>query len=186
MEYFSKGRSPKKSRKGATPVNVETLMEQNLHDKSKLSCLQFRCFSEALREKLAAASGVSTQEALAAAKELAKPRTPTTHLEMAGLGATATPIIGAASRASRGFLDTPGNLRARLRGAAKEVGKATVGDVGSQVVGGGLTGGLLSASREGLQVAKAKKKVKGFLSAPVRRREKRKVERLLAKAKSDG
>jgi hypothetical protein len=221
MKPFSKGSCPGKSRKGAVPVNIETLMNQVYHNKTKSSALQFRAFSLALQEKFAAgdynplyrapragtmsAAGirlapsvgddeepkkkqsedVSRTEALEAAKQLTKKRQVKKHLAVAGLSGTAAPAIAAASRAAKGFLDTPGTLRKRLGGAATEVGQATLGEVGSQAVGGGLTGAVLSAGREGLQLHGAKKKVRSFLGAPARslreRRAKRRVESLLQK-----
>lgn len=183
MGYFFKGKSPKKSRKGSTPFNVETLIDQTRYDKSKLSSLQFQCFSEALQEKIAEGAKITSEEALVAAKELARRRAPTRHLEAATLGAVATPVITTASRAAKGFVDTPGNLGAKARGALVGAGKATAGDVASHVIGGGLTSGMISAGREGLRLHKAKTKVKEFLTHP-RRRGKRKVRKLMALVES--
>jgi hypothetical protein len=64
MEYFSKGQSPRKSRKGSVPVNIETLVKQKRHDKgnAKLSALQFQAFSLVMQEKLArSAAGPSLE-----------------------------------------------------------------------------------------------------------------------------
>jgi NADH dehydrogenase/NADH:ubiquinone oxidoreductase subunit G len=196
-------KAKKKSRKGSVPMNVETLMKQDRFEKgeAKLSSLQFRAFAEALQEKLAfgaynptpraplagtrSAAGiqrapVSTEEALEAAKVLQQAKGKGKHLEAAGISGVAAPLITGASRAVKGFVDTKGSLRNRLAGAAKEVGTSSLGDVAAQATAGGLTGGILSASREGLQAHKAKKKIRTFLEQHQgSARRKRRAERAL-------
>jgi len=190
MEFpFSEStKAKKKSRKGSVPMNVETLMKQDHYAKgdAKLSSLQFRAFAEAVQEKLAfgeynptpvaplagtySAAGiqraptVSSEEAFEAVKQLQKAKGPRKQLEAGAVGGVAAPFINVARGATKGFLDTKGGLRRRLGGAAAEVGKTSLGDVGAQVVGGGLTGVALSAGREGLKVRGAKKKLRTFLT----------------------
>jgi len=167
--FSDPNKAKRKSRKGAMPANVETLMKQDRCSKggAKLSSLQFQAFAQALKEKLAIVSTpqpVSREQAREAAKTLRKPKSMRRHVEIAGISGAATPLIAGASRAAKGFADTKGGLKARLAGAAKEVGTATLGDVASQAVGGGLTGGVLSASREGLQTRKARKQLDAYLA----------------------
>jgi hypothetical protein len=202
------------------PVNVETLMKRDRHDKGKeASILQFRAFSASMQSKMAAgdynplyraplagtvsssgarlapseedtvepakkktsAAGVSRAEALAAAKDISETKRSLGRqaLEAGIIGGAAAPLVTAASRAAKGFADTSGGLRARLGGAAREVGTASVGDVASQVVGGGLTGATLTGARKGLQLSKAKRKVKAYISRPGRQKGERRLKKIL-------
>lgn len=189
MEYFSKGPKLRKGRSGAMPKNVSTVLKENGDDTSKipgqkkLSAIQFHAFGDELRKIAAGAynplsasnqstgrSGVppavvTNDEALEAALTLDKSkRKPLVGPAKMGLvGGALAPMVGAAARGLKGFIDTPGGLKRRLAGAGKEIANVTGGTVAGQALAGGLTSAALSKARQELTESAAEKRVNQFL-----------------------
>jgi len=164
------------------PLNVETLTKQERHGKAKISGLTFDAFSSTMMGKWSAypdpsagtvspTTGIQrTPSTLAddddaeeAVKTLSHGKNVRKHLGIGAVGAAAGPLIAAASRGAKGFLDTKGGVGVRTGGALKEVSKASLGDVGSQAVGGGLGGVVSSMGLEEIKVRQAQDKLRSFL-----------------------
>jgi len=151
-------RAASKSRKGSIPRNINTLAES-----AKLSA-----FSDELR-KLASVGqepgppvdDLAVQEAAA---KLRKPKPWRTIGQTATMASLAAPAIATGGRFVEGFVDTPGDVRARALGGARNAATQTAGQLASRAVTTGLGGGVIAAAKEGLDLHNARKTVHGYLS----------------------
>lgn len=189
MEYFSKGPKLKKSRTGAMPKNVTTILDGQGHDtkkipgEEKVSMIQFQAFGDELRKIAAGAyspnaaanmstgmsgvppSSVTPDEAIEAAEILDKSkRKPLVGAAKFGLvGGAAAPLTAAAARGVKGFVDSGGGIRSRLSGAGREVANTTAGTIAGQAAGGFLSGATLAKARAELTENAAERRVNQFL-----------------------
>jgi hypothetical protein len=142
-------RGQTKSRKGSIPSNINTLTEGR----------KMASFADELR-KMAEIGDLEVQEAVT---KLRKQRPWTTIGQTAAMAGLAAPVIDAGGKFTKGFVDTRGGLGARIAGGAGAVGALTAGDVASKAVTTGLGGGVIAAAKEGLDMHRARKTVRGYL-----------------------
>ncbi len=138
-----------KSRKGAIPTNVQTLMK----------AASMAAFLDEV-SKLA----VDEVEVVDAAHKLQKPRPWKTIGQTAAMVGAAAPAIDVAGKFTKGFLDTPsGGLGAHIAGGAKTVGAMTLGDLAAKSLTAGLGGGVIAAAKEGIELHNARKALHSYL-----------------------
>ena len=133
-----------KSRKGSPSIGLEQLIH-----KTKMSAF--------------VKAAVSADEALDAAKMLSvdKKTRVRRYAESGAIGGAAYPVISAAGEVAGALAGPKGQ---RLQHAASAARKAfSRPEVAKSVTRGVLGGGGIQAIREGVEIGKAKKTVKGFL-----------------------
>lgn len=115
----------KKSRKGSIPRNVETY----------LKTAAMNAFADEV-------SKLAEGQERHPARDMA---------QMALLGATAAPVIDVSGKFVKGFVDTPGGLRARAAGGLASAAETTAGDIASKAFTAGVGGTALGYARNRLQ-----------------------------------
>lgn len=151
--FNAASRNLRKSRKGAIPLRLENLDRQT----SKLSSLQFASFASHM-QKIAEGPGKKEyREAVNLLKEPTK-----AHWGAGATGAIANPVLSATGRAMQGFVDTPGGVKKRLAGAAKEATNITKGGLVSSSVTGFLGGAGIAEVSDEIQKLRAKRIIKDY------------------------
>lgn len=157
---LSKDDNLKKSRKGATPKNVDTYLKGAM--------------LTAFTDEMQKLSEPGVAEVEAAISKLQKPKPWKTIGQTAALASVAAPVIEGAGRFTKGFVDAHGSVRTRVAGGlgvAAENGvikgglkSMTRGDVAQRMVGAGLGGGVLAAAKEGIELHGARNALKSYLA----------------------
>lgn len=147
-----------KTRRGKTPVGIDALAQGEVR-RAKLSA--FAAELAALKTAQSYERLIDDEEALDAAKRLSRKPDIRNYTETAGVFGAANPVIGALGRAVKGAVNAPRGRR--LTGALKGVKDVTKGDLFSQAATGAASGGGISATMEGLELQRAKGKVRNFL-----------------------
>jgi len=153
---LSKDDNLKKSRKGATPKNVDTYLKGAM--------------LESFADEMQKLSEPGVAEVEAAISKLQRPKPWKTIGQTAALASVAAPVIEGAGRFTKGFVDTHGSMRARVAGGLGEAGgklglrSMTRGDVAQRMVGAGLGGGVLASAKEGIELHGARNALKQYLS----------------------
>lgn len=152
---LSQDDNSKKSRKGSIPRNVETFLKK----------AELQGFAEEM-QKLSDTDSESDEEVSQAISKLQRPKPWKTIAQTAALAATAAPVIDAAGRFTKGFVDTHGGLGARARGGLGRVATETrggagllgmtMGDIASKGVTSGAGGAVLAAAKEGIELRRAR------------------------------
>lgn len=152
---LSKDDNLKKSRKGATPKNVDTYLKGAM--------------LESFMDEMQKLSEPGVAEVEAAINKLQRPKPWKTIGQTAALASVAAPVIEGAGRFTKGFVDAHGGVGARVAGGLGSAGKGgiramTRGDVAQKMVGAGLGGGVLAAAKEGIELHGARNALKQYLS----------------------
>ncbi len=137
-----------KSRKGAIPANVQTLMK----------AASMAAFTDEL-----AKLSVDEHEVVQAAEKLQKPRPWRTIGQTGAVVAGAAPLIDVAGKFTKGFVNTKGGLGLRAAGGAKEIGTLTGGDVASKMLTSGLGGAAIAAAKEGIELRNARRAIHNYI-----------------------
>jgi len=138
-----------KTRSGSPSIGIHELIERSKQ----------QGFADGVKK------AVSEDEALDAAKMLSTKGRTRRYVEGAAIGAAVNPAMRAIGRGVEAATNAPrgmGSWRAGLaRAAVKGVSR---GELTRHVVEGGLAGGGVQAIREGVELGKAKKTVRNFIS----------------------
>lgn len=151
-------RSFVKSRRGATPLNVDRLVR--MERINKIPAGQFSGFVREMAKK-SSKERPTDDEAFEAARQLTIGFQPGRQAGMAALTGAASPMFGMSSRGVQKFVDTPGNLRKRLAaaGTAAIRGTATAPQTKGKWLGdaaqGAMFGGVLGSARRGIELDSA-------------------------------
>lgn len=148
-----------KSRRGKPSIGMDALARSDVH-RAKMAAfaeeLSALKTSQQYMDRL-----VDDNEALDAARRISKPPDVRSYAETAGVFGAANPMIGALGRSVKGAIDAPRGKR--MVGALKGLKNISKGGLFSEAATGAVSGGGIKATMEGLELQRAKNKVRSFL-----------------------